>query len=47
MCSRERECLLTLWQRERLEEYAVAWKRWVEDPQASFAMMHGEALVSI
>ncbi|KAK4505217.1 hypothetical protein PRZ48_003180 [Zasmidium cellare] len=33
--------------RERLEEYAVAWKKWIEDPEASFSMVHGEVIAVV
>ncbi|KAF2165057.1 hypothetical protein M409DRAFT_67363 [Zasmidium cellare ATCC 36951] len=32
---------------ERLEQYAVAWKRWIEDENASFSMVHGEVIAVI
>ncbi|EME47517.1 hypothetical protein DOTSEDRAFT_69460 [Dothistroma septosporum NZE10] len=32
---------------ERLEEYALAWSRWIQDPDASFTMMHGKTIGTV
>lgn len=32
---------------ERLDEYALAWKRWIENPEGVFSMMHGEVIVTV
>ncbi|CAK4033947.1 Hypothetical predicted protein [Lecanosticta acicola] len=33
--------------RERLEQYALAWKRWVEDPRGRFVMIHAEVVARV
>lgn len=32
---------------ERLDEYALAWKEWIEDEDGMFAMMNGELIAEI
>ncbi|KJX96401.1 hypothetical protein TI39_contig632g00001 [Zymoseptoria brevis] len=31
----------------RLDEYALAWRRWMENPEGAFSMMHGEVIISV
>lgn len=31
----------------RLDEYALAWKEWMEDEKGMFAMMHGEVILEV
>jgi hypothetical protein len=28
-----------------MEEYALAWRRWIEDPMARIEMVHAEVLI--
>jgi hypothetical protein len=30
-----------------LEQYALAWKKWIDDPDAWFEMTHGEVVVKV
>lgn len=32
---------------QRLDEYALAWKEWMEDGKGMFAMMHGEVILEV
>lgn len=32
---------------QRLDEYALAWKEWMEDEKGMFAMMHGEVILEV
>ena len=32
---------------QRLDEYALAWKEWIEDEDGMFAMMHGEVIAEV
>lgn len=32
---------------QRLDEYALAWKEWMEDERGMFAMMHGEVILEV
>lgn len=32
---------------QRLDEYALAWKEWMEDEKGMFAMMHGEVILQV
>jgi hypothetical protein len=33
--------------RSRLEEYARAWRLWIEDPAARIEMVHAEVVVEL
>jgi hypothetical protein len=39
--------ILTDWCSQRLDDYALAWKKWIENPGGVFSMMHGEVIVKV